>query len=153
VLAVAVVQPESRGTIMLSSRDPKVPPVIDDNFLDTDRDRRRMVEAVGLARRIARNPAMAPFLSAEMFPGDTVGDDELPDVIEAAVQGYGHPTASAPMGPDGDGHSVVDGRGAVYGIAGLRVIDASIIPRAPSAATNLTTIMLAERISSQIRAR
>jgi choline dehydrogenase len=110
-----------------------------------------MVEIVRLARRIARNPVMGPFISAEMAPGETVDDRALPDAIEAAVQGYGHPTASAPMGREDDKHAVVDGLGAVFGVTGLRVVDASIIPMAPSAATNLTTIMIAERIGSQLR--
>ena len=107
-----------------------------------------MVEVVRIARRIARNSAMAPFIAAELFPGVTVADDQLVDVVESAIQGYDHPTASAPMGRAGDENAVV---GAVHGLPGLHVVDASIIPRVPSVATNLTTIMLAERISSQLR--
>jgi choline dehydrogenase len=153
VLAVSVVQPESRGSVRLASRNPADPPLIDNNFLDTDRDRRRMLEGVRLARRIARNPAFAPFISAEMMPGDAVQDDALPDSIESALASYGHPTASAPMGLEGDERAVVDPSGAVHGIAGLSVVDASIIPVVPSAAPNLTIIMLAERISSRLRER
>ena len=152
VLAASLVQPESRGTLRLSSRRPENPPLIDDNFLDTDRDRRRMLEIVRLARRIARNSVLAPYIATEIAPGETVGDDELLDAIESAVQGYGHPTASAPMGRKDGEHAVVDAFGAVYGVTGLRVVDASILPFAPSAATNLTTIMIAERISSELRA-
>ena len=112
-----------------------------------------MLEIVRLARRIARNPVMAPFISAELAPGETVDDNDLPDAVESAVQGYGHPTASAPMGREDDKHAVVDALGAVYGVTGVTVVDASIIPVTPSAATNLTTIMIAERISSELRAR
>lgn len=153
VLAVSVVQPESRGSVRLSSRNPADPPIIDNNFLDTDRDRRRMLEGVRLARRIARNPVLAPFIAAEMMPGDEVHDDALPDSVESSLASYGHPTASAPMGLESDERAVVDPSGAAYGVTGLRVVDASIIPLVPSAAPNLTIVMLAERISSQIRAR
>jgi choline dehydrogenase len=153
VLAVSIVQPESRGSVRLNSCDPADPPLIDNNFLDTDRDRRRMLEGVRLARRIARNPVLAPFISAEMLPGEKINDDELSDAIESALASYGHPTASAPMGLKNDERAVVDPSGAVYGVTGLNVVDASIMPLAPSAAPNLTTIMIAERISSQLRAR
>jgi choline dehydrogenase len=153
VLAVAIVQPESRGSLRLSTTNPEDPPLIDNNFLATDRDRRRMFEGVRLARRIARNAVMSPFISAELLPGDNVQDADLPDAVEAALASYGHPTASVPMGCEGDERAVVDSSGAVFGVTGLRVVDASIIPRAPSAATNLTTIMIAERISSMLRQR
>jgi choline dehydrogenase len=151
VLAVAIVQPESRGSVRLMSVHPEDPPLIDDNFLATDRDRRRMFEGVQLARRIARSAVMSPFISTEMMPGENVQDGGLPDAVESALESYGHPTASAPMGREGDERAVVDSRGAVYGVTGLSVVDASVIPLAPSAATNLTTIMIAERISSKLR--
>jgi len=151
VLAVALVQPESRGSVRLASTRPEDPPLIDDNFLATERDRRRMVEGVRLARRIARNAVMSPFISAEMLPGENVPDGDLAQAVESALESYGHPTASAPMGRPGDARAVVDPLGGVFGVTGLRVVDASIIPLAPSAATNLTTIMIAERISSMLR--
>ena len=151
VLAVSVVQPESRGSVRLSSRNPTDPPIIDNNYLDTERDRRRMFEGVRIARRIARNPVLAPFISAEMMPGDEVHDDILPDAVESSLESYGHPTATAPMGPEGDERAVVDPFGAVHGVTGLRVVDASIIPLVPSAAPNLTIIMIAERISARLR--
>jgi choline dehydrogenase len=153
VLAVAIVQPESHGSVRLMSAHAEDPPLIDNNFLATDRDRRRMFEGVRLARRIARNAVMSPFISAEMMPGDNVRDGDLPDAVESALESYGHPTASAPMAREGDERAVVDSRGAVYGVTGLSVVDASIIPLAPSAATNLTTVMIAERISLKLRHR
>ena len=55
------------------------------------------------------------------------------------------------MGRESDGHAVVDSRGVVYGVTSLSVVDASVIPLAPSAATNLTTVMIAERISAELR--
>lgn len=142
----ALVQPESRGTVKLASRDPRNAPIIDSNFLGTDRDARRMVEAVRLGRTIARHPVFANLVAGEMVPGDSVGDDTLADVVAGNLAIYGHPTSTAPMGGPDDPHAVVDTLGRVRGVDGLRVVDASIIPEVPSATTNLTVIMLAERI-------
>jgi choline dehydrogenase len=146
-LSVAVVKPDSRGTITLRSRDPREQPEIDCNFLSEDRDGRRMLEGVKLARRIGRNPALARFLELEILPGDAVGDDHLADAIASNLASYGHPVATVPMGGPHDPWAVVDSLGAVNGIEGLRVVDASIMPVVPSVAINTTTIMIAERIA------
>jgi choline dehydrogenase len=151
VLAISVVTPESRGTLRLRSRDPQAAPEIDNNFLDDERDRRRMLEGVKLSRRIGRNEAFAQHVEMEMLPGDGVQDDAaLSDFVESNLNVYGHPTATAPMGGNGDPWAVVDSDGAVLGLSKLRVIDASIMPMAPSAATNLTTIMIAEHIARRV---
>jgi choline dehydrogenase len=151
-LSVAVVKPDSRGTLRLRGRDPREQPEIDCNFLAEERDARRMLEGVKLARRIGRNPALARFLELEILPGDAVGDDELFDAIASNLASYGHPAATAPMGGPQDPWAVVDSRGAVKGIAGLRVVDASIMPVVPSVALNPTTIMIAERIANALYA-
>jgi choline dehydrogenase len=146
VLAAALVQPESRGTVRLASTDPQVAPIIDSNYLATGRDTRRLQEGVRLGRAIARNPAFARFSAGEMMPGDAVGDDGLAEVLGANLAVYGHPTSTVPMGGPGDPWAVLDSLGRVRGVERLRVVDASIIPEVPSATTNLTVIMLAERI-------
>ena len=151
-LSVAVVKPDSRGSIRLRSRDPKEQPEIDCNFLAEDRDARRMLEGVKLARKIGRNPALAQFLALELMPGDAVGDDQLADVIASNLASYGHPVATAPMGGPEDPWAVVDSHGAVKGIDGLRVVDASIMPVVVSVALNPTTIMIAERIAKAVYA-
>jgi choline dehydrogenase len=154
VLAVALVTPESRGTIRLRSRNPADPPVIDCNFLATQRDFNRMLEGVKLSRTVGRHPAFAAVIAAELLPGAALENDtELGRFVEANVATYGHPTATAPMGGSEDAWSVVDSRGAVKGVGGLRVVDASIIPTVPSVATNLTTIMVAERIAQMAYGR
>ena len=76
-LSVAVVKPDSRGTLTLRSRDPREQPDIYCNFLAEARDARRMLEGVKLARKIGRNPALAQFLELEILPGDAVGEDSL----------------------------------------------------------------------------
>jgi choline dehydrogenase len=112
-----------------------------------------MLEGVKLGRAIARNPVFAPFVAAEMAPGDAVTDDEaLSRVIASNPAIYGHPTSTVPMGGPGDPWAVVDSIGAVKGVDGLRVADASIIPEVPSSTTNVTVIMVAERIYERVYA-
>jgi choline dehydrogenase len=151
-LSVAVVKPDSRGTVTLRSRDPHEQPEIDCNFLAEGRDLRRMLEGVRLARRIGRHPVLARFIELEIIPGDSVGDDQLADAVTSNLASYGHPTATAPMGGPDHPWAVVDTYGAVRGVSGLRVVDASVIPVVPSVAINPTTIMLAERIAKTVNA-
>ncbi|WP_328610686.1 GMC family oxidoreductase N-terminal domain-containing protein [Amycolatopsis sp. NBC_00345] len=154
VLAIAVVRPESLGTVSLRSTDPHDAPVIDYNFLATARDRSRMLEGVKLSRAIAREGAFAEVTASELMPGEQVRDDaELETLIEQQLASYQHPTSTVPMGGAGDEGAVVDGSGAVKGVDGLRVVDASILPEVPSTATNLTTIMVAEHIYRKFLAR
>ena len=150
ILSTSVVRPESAGTLKLASRNPDDAPLIDVNFLATDRDARRMLEGVKLSRAIARTPSFAAFLAGELSPGAAVDDNGLAAFIPSSVATYGHPTSTVPMGgPAGPG-AVVDSVGAVKSLSGLRVVDASIIPEIPSAPTNLTVIMLAERIYQRV---
>jgi choline dehydrogenase len=151
-LSVAVVKPDSRGTLTLRSRDAREQPEIDCNYLAAERDARRMLEGVELARKIGRNPALAQFLELEILPGDAVGDDQLGEVIASNLASYGHPVATAPMGGPEDPWAVVNSDGAVKGIDGLRVVDASIMPVVTSVAINPTTIMIAERIAKTVYA-
>jgi choline dehydrogenase len=111
-----------------------------------------MLEGVKLTRKLGRNRALAQFIELEIIPGDAVGDDQLSDAIASNLASYGHPAATAPMGGPEDPWAVVDSRGAVKGIDGLRVVDASIMPVVPSVALNATTIMIAERIATAVYA-
>ena len=93
-------------------------------------------------------------MAAELTPGDAIADDEaLARNVAGNLAVYGHPTSSVPMGGPADPWAVVDSVGAVSGVGGLRVVDASIIPEAPSATTNMTVIMLAEHIYQRAYAR
>ncbi|MFI9381893.1 GMC family oxidoreductase [Kutzneria sp. NPDC052558] len=145
VLAMSVTRPDSRGTLRLRSRDPLDPPIIDCAFLTEPRDRSRMLEVFRLSRELADGAVLKPLLAGEIAPGrDRVENDELLDAIDTTINSYGHPVATAPMGP------VVDPSGAVLGVANLRVIDASILPRVPSAAPNLTVIGVAEHLAGKV---
>lgn len=146
VLAVAVTQPESIGRVRLAGRDPRTAPVITYNLLQVERDMRRMIEGVGISRRIGRDAAFAKLVEMEITPGPSVTDDEsVKRAIAEQLDVYHHPTSTVPMGLEGSG--VVDAFGLVYGLRGLMVVDASIMPFVQSAPTNLTTIMLAEHVA------
>ena len=141
-----MVLPESSGTLRISSADPNVQPLIDNNFLATERDQLRILEGVRISRRLARSAVFGPLQAGELMPGDAVSDEALPEAIAANLATYGHPTSTVPMGGPSDPAAVVDSVGAVRVLRSLRVVDASIIPRVPSTVTNLTTIMVAEHI-------
>jgi choline dehydrogenase len=147
VLAVSVVQPESRGTLRLRSTDPRETPAIDLNLLATTRDRSRMLEGLKLSRGIGLGKTFAAVAETELLPGRQIHDDaDLERAIDQHVTSFQHATSTVPMGGDSDEWAVTDGTGAVRGIADLRVIDASILPAVPSVPTNLTVIMAAEHI-------
>lgn len=151
VLATALTLPESVGSVRLASRDPRVAPRIDFNFLATARDRRRLLEGVKLSRRIGLASPFAGLVAHEMEPGSGVRNDaQLSAAIVATLDTYQHPTSTVPMGAAHDATAVVDPLGAVRGVTGLRVVDASILPEVPSVATHLTTLMAAEHIAARV---
>ncbi len=151
VLAAAVTLPKSVGSFELASRDPRIAPRIRANFFDDPSDLDRMVEAVNLSREIGMTAPFAGMVDHEMAPGAGVTSDAaLRANIVANIASYQHPTSTAPMGTDADPTAVVDAWGNVHGIQGLRVVDASILPDIPSVPTNVTTIMVAERIAARI---
>lgn len=152
VLASAVVLPHSIGSFRLASRDPRAAPRIQYNFLDDPRDLERMVEIVRLAEAIAESEPFAGMVEAEITAKPPTAERELREHLRAGVQTYSHPTSTVPMGGDSDPTAVVDAWGKVRGVTGLHVVDASIIPQVPSVPTNVTTIMLAERIAARLRA-
>jgi choline dehydrogenase len=151
VLAAAVTLPRSVGSLRLASRDPRAAPRIRYDFLDHPSDLDRMVEVVRLTRAIAKTEPFAGMVDSELFPERPVADAELRAHILATVSTYAHPTSTVPMGRDDDPAAVVDASGKVRGIEGLHVVDASIFPDIPSVPTNVTTIMLAERIAARLR--
>jgi choline dehydrogenase len=151
VLACAVTLPKSIGRLRLSSRDPRVTPHIHYNFFDDQNDLDRLLEAVQLSRKIGQTAPFSDLIDHEMAPGNAVDNDEaLRANIVANVAAYLHGTSTVPMGADSDPTAVVDAWGKVRGVEGLRVVDASILPDIPSVGTNVTTIMLAERIAAKL---
>ena len=152
-ISVCQLRPESRGSLCLRDADPATPPVIRPNYLATETDRRTMVEALKLARRIMSEPVMARYREAEVFPGPEVASDaQLLDYVRNTGTTIFHPSCTCRMGPEGDAGAVVDSRLRVRGLAGLRVADASIMPAVVSGNTNAPTIMIGEKGADMIRA-
>jgi choline dehydrogenase len=146
-----LVTPESRGSISLKSANPLEPPAIRANYLSTSPDMRVIVEGVKLSRQLAHAKAFQPYRGAELHPGSAVqSDQEIANFVRAEAQTLYHPVGTCKMGSDST--SVVDGSLRVRGIDGLRVADASVMPRIPCGNTNAATIMIAEKAADVIRA-
>lgn len=143
--SVCHLRPESRGTVRLASPDPAAAPKIAPNYLSTEGDRRAAANAIRLTRRIVAQEPLAKYRPLEFRPGPDVGDDDAALAKAAGEIGTTifHPVGTAKMGSDP--MAVVDARLRVHGIAGLRVIDASIMPTITSGNTNSPVIMIAEK--------
>jgi choline dehydrogenase len=147
-----LITPESRGSISLKSANPLEPPAIRANYLSTSADMRVIVEGVKLSRQLAHAKAFEPYRGSELHPGSAVqSDQEIAEFVRAEAQTLYHPVGTCKMGSDST--SVVDGSLRVRGIDGLRVADASVMPRIPCGNTNAATIMIAEKAADMIRAR
>src|SRR5262245_21614771 len=147
-VCVVNVQPTSRGFIRLRSRDPADQPIIQPNYLSTDEDRRVAIDSIRLTRRIVAQPALKPLQPAEFRPGEAVRNEDEEALVKAAGDigtTIFHPVGTAKMGRAADPMAVVDERLRVLGIAGLRVIDASVMPTITSGGPNSPTIMIAEK--------
>jgi choline dehydrogenase len=153
VFFVSCVQPRSRGSVRLSSPDPEDPPRIDLGLYTAAEDAERVADGVRLARRLARTHPLADLLHEERVPGPGIGDRELADAVRRAPAHYNHGSATMRMGRPDDPTAVVDAEGSVHGVEGLTVADASVFPAMPRVATNVPTLVVAERIASVLRER
>ncbi|HEX3885646.1 MAG TPA: GMC family oxidoreductase N-terminal domain-containing protein [Stellaceae bacterium] len=149
-VAVCPVRPESRGTIMAQSPDPLTYPAIRPNYLSAPSDLRVLIAGVNHTRRIFSQPAMAPYTVEETVPGpDIRTDDDFGQFARTNGTNVFHPVGTCKMGTDP--MAVVDPRLRVHGIAGLRVIDASVMPGVTTGNTNAPTIMIGEKGAAMIR--
>ena len=147
-------RPESRGAVRLASADPAAAPRIHQNFLATERDWKAVRTSVRLVREVARQPALAPFIAKEIAPGDGCSSDDAIDAfIRKTAITVHHPAGTCRMGADNDDMAVVDTALRVRGVAGLRVIDASVMPDLVCGNINAPVIMIAEKASDLIRGR
>ena len=154
-MSVCNLQPASRGTVRLKSRDPAAAPEIRPNYLSADADRRVAAQSLRVARRVVAQPALKACKPEEILPGPMVRDDDEAALAKAAGDigtTIFHPVGTAKMGRDSDPAAVVDARLRLIGIDGLRVIDASIMPTITSGNTNSPTIMIAEKGAGMILA-
>jgi choline dehydrogenase len=140
-VAVFAMKPESTGSVRLNSDDPRAPLAIDHGFLSDPRDVAVLVEGIDAIRCLAEGEAIRTYAGRETRPGPEV---DARTHVEEAVRGFFHPVATCAIG------RVVDGDGKVYGVEGLFVGDASVMPTIPRANTNLSTIAIAERLSESI---
>ena len=145
----------SLGRVRIRSGDPRDVPSIVFNYLTTESDRQDMRDAVRLSREIAAQRPFDPYRGEELGPGPGVGDDDA--AIDAWVRRNAesayHPSCTCAMGAADDPQAVTDGEGRVHGIDGLRVVDASIMPRIVNGNLNAPTIMIAEKVADAIRGR
>jgi len=150
--AVCNLRPTSRGYVRIKSKDPAAYPAIAPNYLATDEDRAVAVAGLRFTRRIMAAKALARFAPHEWKPGpELTTDEELGRAAGDIGTTIYHPVGTCRMGND-DG-AVVDDRLRVRGVDGLRIIDASIMPRIVSGNTNAPTVMIAEQGAAFIRAR
>ena len=150
-LLPGVVGTRSVGELTLASADPADKPNINPNCFGDEKDLDVMVEGVKIAREIMTSSALDEFRGEERFPGAAVqSDDEIKAWIRGNVQTIYHPVGTCKMGSDD--MAVVDAELRVHGIASLRVVDASIMPKITNGNTNAPSIMIGERASDFIRA-
>ena len=153
-VSVCNLRPTSRGSIHIKSRDFNTAPSIRPNYLSTTQDQHVAVDALKVARRLCAAQALAPFSPEEFRPGTHVVSDE--DLLKAAGDlgtTIFHPVGTAKMGAAHDPMSVVDGQLRLRGVEGLRIADASVMPRITSGNTNSPTMMIAEKAAQMMLER
>jgi choline dehydrogenase len=147
-------RPRSSGRLSLASKDPHVHPRIDLNYFGDPEDMRRIVDGMRLCWEAATSPEMAPHVErVALLDEETVRSDEaLMEYIRQTARTTFHPVGTVKMGPESDPGAVVDQHCRVRGVEGLHVVDASIMPSIVRCNTNLTCIMIGERVADWMRA-
>jgi choline dehydrogenase len=151
-LLLEVDEVQSTGSVNLASADPSAPPLLDHRLLSHPHDVDLMVAGAEHAIRLLE--AFADGVGAELLLPDpvTARDPELLREHARTMHSTGyHPSCTCRMGPAGDAGAVVDGRCRVYGLRGLTIADASVMPYVPRANTNLPTMMVGERVADFLR--
>ena len=150
-MSVCQLQPESRGHVRLKSPDPLAAPAMQPNYLSTEKDRATLVAGIRLARALAATRALSPYVAGEYRPGpEAKSDDALLEFAKNTAGTIFHPSGTCKMGPASDPLAVVDHDLAVHGLAGIRVVDCSIMPTLVSGNTNAPVVMIAEKIADRI---
>jgi choline dehydrogenase len=151
-LHACALRPLSRGHLSLRSSRPEDPPRIFACYLSESKDLEVMLEGIRWSREILHAAAFAPFRGAEIYPGEAVRSRPgLKDILRHKAETIYHPVGSCRMGADSS--SVVDCQLGVRGVEGLRVADASVMPRLIGGNTNAPTIMIAERLADMLTAQ
>jgi choline dehydrogenase len=152
-MMVALLRPASRGELKLRSTDPDVQPWLDYNYLSEPFDRQRLRHGVRQALQLAQHARLRELLGDRLEPADPdlVSDQALDAWMLREAVTYSHISGTCRMGPSSDPMAVVDQYGRVYGLEGLRVADASIMPDLVSAPINPAVLMVGERVADFIR--
>jgi choline dehydrogenase len=146
-LHVGPMYSDARGSVRITSRDPRVHPALRFNYLSTDQDRSEWIECVRAARAILNAPAFEPFNGGELSPGPSVEtDEEILDWVRRDAETALHPSCTCAMGTVVDPSSL-----RVYGVDGLRVVDASVFPFVPNGNIYAPVMMVAEKAADLIR--
>ena len=142
-----------KGELKLASKDPHVQPVLDYNFLTEAFDRERLREAVRLTIQLTNDEAFKDIVAERLNPtdADLATDDALDAWMQRGVATSHHVSSTCKMGPSSDAMAVVDAQGKVYGLEGLSVADASVMPDCIRANTNITSMVIGERIADFLR--
>ena len=153
VMSVGVYLALSAGELRIVSADPNVQPALDYNYLSDPFDIERLRSGVRLAHRLAEHPELAQIIDSPHEPTteQLASDDALDEWIRRTVSTMHHISCTCKMGPASDPMAVVDQHGRVHGVDGLRIADASIMPDCPRANTNVTTMMIGERVADFIK--
>lgn len=154
-LATVLEQAYGTGTVRLSSADPHAPPITEQRFCEDERDRQRLIAGFRDTIAFTKTAAMREVMAEVTFPDPRrdLSDESVGDLaLRLAASGY-HPCGTVRLGPAGDSRSVVDQFGRCHAVEGLVVADASIMPTVPRANTNLTSIMIGEKVGEWVRTR
>ena len=146
---VCLLNPRARGSVKLSGKNVDDPLLIDFKFLEDEQDLQDMVDGFKVTQKLMNAPALSDKIKEDMFTANVQSDDEIREILRQRVDTVYHPVGSCKMGVDE--MAVVDPELKVYGIEGLRVIDASIMPTVVNGNTNAPAIMIAEKAVDLIR--
>jgi choline dehydrogenase-like flavoprotein len=146
---VCLLNPRARGSVKLSGKHVDDPLLIDFKFLEDAQDLQDMIDGYKVTQKLMQAPALSEKIKEDMFTANVQSDDEIREILRQRVDTVYHPVGSCKMGVDE--MAVVDPELKVYGIEGLRVVDASIMPTVVNGNTNAPTVMIAEKAVDLIR--
>jgi len=149
-LMAGIIRPASRGSLRLVSADPEAEPALDPAYLSCDVDLETLVTCIEFCRELGRQPALATWGPTELYPGESMRTRaDLRDYVGRTAITYHHQVGTCRMGVDE--LAVVDPELRVYGVDGLRVADASVMPLVTSGNTHAPTMMIGERAAELVQ--